>query len=150
MLVLGNLRGLPGAVSISSMLLHLHLAAQLMLCLLLLVALLSAPMLFFCCSHNFPIDSTPNTLSFYMVHMVHHIKPSSVSSYFSGICNELELFYPNVHKNHCHHLVTKTLQCYKKSDLFPPCRNSPSHTLNSLSFRMNTCLPTVMITYYSL
>ena len=69
---------------------------------------------FFCCSHNFPIDSTPNTLSFYMVHMVHHIKPSSVSSYLSGICNELELFFPNVHKNHCHHLVTKTLQCYKK------------------------------------
>lgn len=128
MLVLGNLRGLSGAMSISSMLLYLHLAAQLMPCLLLLVALLSAPMLFFCCSHNFPIDSTPNTLSFYMVHMVHHIKPSSVSSYLSGICNELELFHPNVHKNHCHHLVTKTLQCYKKTLIYSHHAETAPHT----------------------
>ena len=60
-----------------------------------------------------------------MVHMVHHIKPSSVSSYLSGICNELELFYPNVHKNHCHHLVTKTLQCYKKLWSIPTMQKQP-------------------------
>lgn len=52
----------------------------------------------FWCSHNFPIDPTPDTLSFYTVYMAHHIKPSLVDSYLSGICNKLEPLYPDVCK----------------------------------------------------
>ena len=46
--------------------------------------------------------------------MAHHIKLSLVDSYLSGICNELESFHPNVWKNWCYQLVTKTLQGCKK------------------------------------
>ena len=73
----------------------------------------------FCRSHDFPIDPTPDTLSFYSVYMAHHIKPASVDSYLSGICNELKPFYPDVQKNCCHHLVTRTLRGCKKLHVVP-------------------------------
>ena len=41
--------------------------------------------------------------------MAHHIKPKSVSSYLSGICNQLEPFFPDVRSHRRHWLVTKTL-----------------------------------------
>ncbi|KAJ3846379.1 hypothetical protein EV368DRAFT_77088 [Lentinula lateritia] len=44
----------------------------------------------FCCTHDFSIDPTTDTLSFYIVYIRHFIKPKSVSSYLSGICNQLE------------------------------------------------------------
>lgn len=68
----------------------------------------------FCRSHNFPVDPTPDTLSFYTVYMSHHIAPSSVDSYLSGICNQLESFYPHVRQNRRHSLVTKTLRGCRK------------------------------------
>jgi hypothetical protein len=46
----------------------------------------------FCSAHSFLVDPTPNTLSFYAVYTAHYIKPSSISSYLSGICNQLKLF----------------------------------------------------------
>ena len=73
----------------------------------------------FCRSHDFPINPTPDTLSFYTVYMAHHIKPSSVDSYLSGICNELEPFHPDVWKNCRHHLVTRTLRGCKKLHAVP-------------------------------
>ena len=83
----------------------------------------------FCRSHDFPIDPTPDTLSFYTVYMAHHIKPSSVDSYLSGICNELKLFHPDVRKNRHHHLVTRTLQGCKKLCAVPTTHKRPlSHT----------------------
>lgn len=63
----------------------------------------------FCKSHDFPITPTPDTLSYYVVYMCHHIKPSSVKSYLSGICNQLESFFPEVRTARHHHLVIKTL-----------------------------------------
>ena len=39
-----------------------------------------------CRIHDFPIDPTPDMLSFYTVFISHHIKPSFVDSYLSGIC----------------------------------------------------------------
>ncbi|KAL7278881.1 hypothetical protein ACG7TL_006712 [Trametes sanguinea] len=48
----------------------------------------------FCKIHCFPIDPTIDTLSFFVVFMCHHIKPDSVDSYLSGICNQLESLYP--------------------------------------------------------
>ena len=50
----------------------------------------------FCSAHSFLVDPTPDTLSFYAVYSAHYIKPDSVSSYLSGICNQLEPFFPEV------------------------------------------------------
>ncbi|KIY49598.1 hypothetical protein FISHEDRAFT_41734 [Fistulina hepatica ATCC 64428] len=63
----------------------------------------------FCQLHHFPLEPTPDTLSFFVVFMSHHIKPSSVNSYLSGICSQLEPFFPSVRVNHSHHLVRRTL-----------------------------------------
>jgi len=41
-------------------------------------------------SHSFPVEPTPDTLSFYAIYMAHYIKPNLVSSYLLGICNQLE------------------------------------------------------------
>ena len=79
----------------------------------------------FCRSHDFPIDPTPDTLSFYTVYMAHHIKPSSVDSYLSGICNELESFHPDVRKNRRHQLITKTLRGCKKLRAVPTIQKRP-------------------------
>ena len=79
----------------------------------------------FCRSHNFPIDPTPDTLSFYTVYMAHHIKLSLVDSYLSGICNELKSFHPNVQKNRQHQLVTKTLRSCKKLCAVPTTQKRP-------------------------
>ena len=49
----------------------------------------------FCSDHNFPIDPTPDTLSFYIVYMSYHIKPSSVASYLSGLQSELLVYFPH-------------------------------------------------------
>ena len=57
--------------------------------------------------------------------MAHHIKPSSVDSYLSGICNELESFHPDVRKNRRHQLVTKTLRGCKKLRAVPTTRKRP-------------------------
>ena len=61
-------------------------------------------------NHNFPIDPNPNTLSFYAVYMSHYIKLSSVDSYLSGICQQLEPFFPDVRKNRKSMLVHRTIR----------------------------------------
>ena len=63
----------------------------------------------FCSSHSLPVEPTPDTLSFFAVYMAHHIKPKSVSSYLSRICNQLEPFFPDVRSHRRHWLITKTL-----------------------------------------
>jgi len=68
----------------------------------------------FCRSHDFPIDPTTDTLSFYIVYICHFIKPKSVSSYLSGICNQLEVFYPDIRRNCAHPIVKRTLKGCKK------------------------------------
>lgn len=60
--------------------------------------------------HDFPVDPTPDTLSFFTVYMSHHIKPDSVSSYLSGICQQLEPFFPDVRKARHSQLVERTLK----------------------------------------
>ncbi|KAE9383110.1 hypothetical protein BT96DRAFT_769869, partial [Gymnopus androsaceus JB14] len=62
----------------------------------------------------FPIDPTIDTLSFYIVYICHFIKPKSVSSYLSGICNQLEVFYPGICQNCAHPIVKRTLKGCKK------------------------------------
>jgi hypothetical protein len=46
--------------------------------------------------HDFPVEPTPDTLSFYIVFMCHHIRPKSVDTYLSGICQQLEPYFPSV------------------------------------------------------
>ena len=69
----------------------------------------------FCKIHNFPIEPTQQTLSFFVVYMSAHIKPDSVNSYLSGICNELEVHFPDVCKNQNSILVSRTLAgCHQR------------------------------------
>lgn len=69
----------------------------------------------FCRTHDFPIEPTPDTLSFFIVYRCHYLKPKSVKSYLSGICNQLEVFYPDVCAARKSQLVTRTLTgCTKK------------------------------------
>ncbi|CDO68214.1 hypothetical protein BN946_scf184913.g4 [Trametes cinnabarina] len=79
----------------------------------------------FCKIHSFPIDPTVDTLSFYVVFMCHHIKPDSVDSYLSGICNQLETLYPHVRDNRRSSLVARTLKGCKRLFNTPPNRKLP-------------------------
>jgi hypothetical protein len=68
----------------------------------------------FCRLHDFPIDPTPDTLSFYTVFMSHHIKPTSVDTYLSGICQQLEIYFPDVRNARRSVLVHRTLNGCKR------------------------------------
>ena len=63
----------------------------------------------FCKLHNLPVDPTQDTLSFYVVFLSSHIKPDSVNSYLSGICRQLEPFFPDIRRNRNSMLVSRTL-----------------------------------------
>ena len=60
--------------------------------------------------HDFPVEPTPDTLSFYAVFMSHHIEPCSVSTYLSGICQQLEPYFPNVRAARLSPLVERTMK----------------------------------------
>lgn len=68
----------------------------------------------FCKMHGFSIEPTSETLSLFTVYMCHHIKPESVDSYLSGICNQLEDHFPEVRKNRASRIVSKTLAGCKR------------------------------------
>ncbi|KAJ8455195.1 hypothetical protein ONZ45_g19017 [Pleurotus djamor] len=63
----------------------------------------------FCDIHTFPLTPTADTLSFFVVYMSFHIKASSIDSYLSGICSELESFFPDIRTLRRHQLVKRTL-----------------------------------------
>ena len=60
--------------------------------------------------HNMPVEPTPDTLSFFTVFMSHHIDPKSVSNYLSGICQQLEPYFPNVRPSRHSPLVDRTMK----------------------------------------
>src|SRR5271168_4443810 len=66
-----------------------------------------------CCKdhpyNQLPVDPSPDTLSFYIVFLSSHINPKSVNSYLSGICRQLEPFFPEVRQNRKSVLVTRTM-----------------------------------------
>lgn len=64
----------------------------------------------FCTKHNFPLDPTPDTLSFYIAYMSSFIKPTSVASYLSGILHLLQPYFPHAREARSHPLVKNTLQ----------------------------------------
>ncbi|EKM57249.1 uncharacterized protein PHACADRAFT_160749 [Phanerochaete carnosa HHB-10118-sp] len=51
----------------------------------------------FCNDHHFLLDPTSDMLSFFVVYMLHFIKPTPVETYLSGICSQLVSFFPSVH-----------------------------------------------------
>ncbi|KIK52316.1 hypothetical protein GYMLUDRAFT_128557, partial [Collybiopsis luxurians FD-317 M1] len=89
--------------------------------------------------HSFPFNPTPDTLSFFIVYMSHHIEPCSVGSYLSGICDRLEIYYLDAHQNKESQLIKKMLAGMKKLCSKPICCKQPitrTHLLtvvNSLS-----------------
>jgi hypothetical protein len=83
----------------------------------------------FCRLHNFPIEPTPDTLSFYVVYMCHLIKPTSVKSYLSRICSQLEIFYPTVWVTRRSQIVVRTLLgCTKLRAVASSCKRPISNT----------------------
>ncbi len=68
----------------------------------------------FCKIYHFPVQLTIDTMSYFIVFMSSHIKPESVSSYLSGICNRLENFFPDVCEVRNSTIVSRTLKGCKR------------------------------------
>ena len=79
----------------------------------------------FCNLHRLPIDPTPDTLSFYVVFLSSHINPKSVNSYLSGVCWQLEPFYPEVRQHRKSMLVSRTMTGCLRRFGTPTKRKSP-------------------------
>jgi len=60
--------------------------------------------------HDMPVEPTPDTLSLYTVYTCHHIKPKSVDTYLSGICQQLEPYFEHVCEACTSHLMHCTLE----------------------------------------
>jgi hypothetical protein len=86
----------------------------------------------FCNLHELPVDPTPDTLSFYIVFLSTHIKPDSVNSYLSGICRQLEPFYPDIRQNRKSLLVSRTMTGCMRRFGTPVNRKSPLSHANLL------------------
>jgi hypothetical protein len=82
----------------------------------------------FCKLHNIPINPTSETLSYYITFKSSHINPKSVESYLSGICSNLELFFPEVCSNRNSALVKRTLRGALRHHNQPTKRKSPLTT----------------------
>src|SRR5260221_3119376 len=90
----------------------------------------------FCQQHHFPIQPTPDTLSFYIVYMSHYIQPRSVKSYLSSICSELELNWPEVWEIRSSRIVTHTLAgCIKLLSQPAHCKQALSEMDLSVALR---------------
>jgi leucyl-tRNA synthetase len=96
----------------------------------------------FCKIHNIPIDPTSETLSYYIMFQSSHINPKSVESYLSGICNNLEPFFPDICSNCASALVKWTLKGALHRHGWPTKRKSPLTTaqLQSITAELsNSC-----------
>ncbi len=70
-------------------------------------------------AHNLPVSPSEDTLSFYVVYMSHHISPRSVTTYLSGIVQQLEPFYPSIREIRHSKLVQRTLHGCMKTCTLP-------------------------------
>jgi hypothetical protein len=86
----------------------------------------------FCNLHHLPVDPTPDTLSFYVVFLSSHIEPRSVTSYLSGICRQLEPFFPDIRINRKSTLVSRTLTGCMRRFSKPIKRKAPFSHANLL------------------
>ena len=60
--------------------------------------------------HDFPVELTTDTLSFFTVYMCHYINPRSVNTYLSRIMQQLEADFPTIKEAQNSALVHCTLQ----------------------------------------
>ncbi|PIL33308.1 hypothetical protein GSI_04758 [Ganoderma sinense ZZ0214-1] len=79
----------------------------------------------FCERQRLSVDPTPDTLSLFVAYEGQHIDPRSVDSYLSGICAELEPFYPDVRRNRLSRLVRDTLKGSRRLYSKPVRRKAP-------------------------
>src|SRR5882762_5430487 len=84
----------------------------------------------FCKIHQIPVNPTPETLSYFMTFQSSFINLKSIESYLSGICNQLEPFYPQVRKNYLSPLVTCMLTGAKCYHGVPTNRKAPLSVAN--------------------
>lgn len=77
--------------------------------------------------HHFPVEPTPDTLSFFIVYMCHHIRPKSVDSYLSGISQQLEPYFPSIREIRRSMLCKRTLTGCKRL------RGVPTHRKRALT-----------------
>ncbi|KDQ56021.1 hypothetical protein JAAARDRAFT_133012 [Jaapia argillacea MUCL 33604] len=82
----------------------------------------------FCQLHQFPLEPTEDSFSFFAVYMSHHINPRSVDAYLSGICNQLEPHFPNVRTIRKGLLVSRTICGCKRLRGTPVKRKLPLST----------------------
>ena len=68
----------------------------------------------FCRLHELPLDPTEDTLSFYVVFMCSFVKANTVDAYLSGICSQLEHYFPKVREVRKSSLVQRTLKGCKR------------------------------------
>jgi len=87
--------------------------------------------------HNYSLDPTADTLSLFTVYMCHHIKPGSVGTYLSGICHQLEPYFPDVRISRNSALVHCTLQGCKRIHAVPTSRKR-ALTITDLETVVNT------------
>ncbi|TFY66127.1 hypothetical protein EVG20_g4960 [Dentipellis fragilis] len=79
----------------------------------------------FCETHQLPVEPTEETLSFYVVYTCHYIRPTSVRNYLSGICQQLEAFFPQVRTVRRSKLVSQTLAGCFRTRAHATTRKSP-------------------------
>ena len=86
--------------------------------------------------HDFPVEPTADTLSFFTVYMCHHIKPDSVDSYLSGICQQLEPYFPSIRDIRKSMICKRTLTGCKRLRGVPTNRKR-ALTMNDLNLVVN-------------
>lgn len=64
----------------------------------------------FCRLHQFPLEPTIQTLCYYILFMSHHVKPTTISSYLSGIISKFSPYFANAKQARSSALVKQTLQ----------------------------------------
>ena len=77
--------------------------------------------------HNLPVEPTAESLSFFIVFMCHHIKPDSVDTYLSGICQQLEPYYPSVRE------IRKSIICKRTLAGCKRARGTPTNHKRALT-----------------
>jgi hypothetical protein len=64
--------------------------------------------------HELPVEPTDDTHSLFVVWTSSYIQPRSVDSYLSGICHQLEAYFPDVRSTRSSPLVKRTLRGCKR------------------------------------
>ncbi|KDQ52375.1 hypothetical protein JAAARDRAFT_198293 [Jaapia argillacea MUCL 33604] len=96
----------------------------------------------FCKLHDFPIEPSTETFSFYVTYMSAHIEPWSVNSYLSSISSQMEPFFPHIRDARNSPLVAKTM-CGCKQHFSKPLRQAEPLTLANLTMLIHLLGPSL-------